>query len=125
MHQSLSGKIIRQYRYTTSGHGSLVQGAQVIGAQNTWALVSADKIRPDGARQHDYGEAPSGLLMIDNDGRYTLQIYQHGRPHFSGGDKKNGTAQEFRAAVGGSSTHYRVAARPDGHVPLSVWPRVR
>jgi hypothetical protein len=141
--------------------------AQPFPLAGTWALVSADKILPDGARQHDYGEAPSGLLMIDNDGRYTLQIYQHGRPHFSGGDKKNGTAQEFRAAVEGSSTHfgrlaidepshtltfiiesavfsnwegtrqerryelkgnelsYRVAARPDGHVPLSVWRRVR
>lgn len=71
----------------------------------TWSLVAADKIMPDGSRQHDYGEAPSGLLMIDTDGRYMLQIYQQGRPHFTGGEKKTGTRQEFEAAVLGASTH--------------------
>ncbi|MBV7535921.1 lipocalin-like domain-containing protein [Duganella sp. sic0402] len=133
----------------------------------TWELVAADRLLPDGTREADFGVQPSGLMMIDSDGRYTVQIYQQGRPRFSGGDKKSGTAQEFRAAVEGSSTHfgrlaidepsrtltfiiesaafanwegtrqerryalkgdelsYRVPARPDGHVPLSVWRRLR
>lgn len=141
--------------------------AQPFPLAGTWTLVAADKILPDGSRQHDYGDAPSGLLMIDTDGRYTLQIYRQERPRFTGGDKKTGTPQEFRAAVEGSSTHfgrlaidepsqtltfiiesaafsnwegsrqerryelngdelrYRVPARPDGQVPLSVWRRLR
>jgi len=133
----------------------------------TWTLVAADRLLPDGMRVRDYGEAPAGLMMIDRQGRYSVQIYRSGRPRFKGGDKKSGTPAEFEAAVLGSSTHfgtiafdsdartltfsiasaafsnwegtqqkrsyelngdelsYRVPARPDGHVPLSVWRRLR
>jgi hypothetical protein len=140
--------------------------AQPFPLAGTWTLVAADRLLPDGARLHDYGDAPSGLMMIDSEGRYTVQIYQQGRPRFASGDKKSGSEQEFRAAVEGSSTHfgrltidepsrtltfviesaafsnwegtrqerryelkgdelsYRVPARPDGQIPLSVWRRV-
>jgi hypothetical protein len=133
----------------------------------TWTLVAADVIRPDGVRERDYGAAPRGLMMIDAEGRYAVQIYKSERPLFAGGDKKTGTTAEFEAAVMGSSTHfgtvaidtvahtltfdiassaftnwegtrqkrsyelngdelsYRVPARPDGSVPLSVWRRLR
>ncbi|GJI91891.1 lipocalin-like domain-containing protein [Duganella hordei] len=133
----------------------------------TWTLVAADLIRPDGVRVRDYGDAPSGLMMIDAQGRYTVQIYRSDRPRFASGDKKTGTPAEFEAAVMGSSTHfgtvaidreahtltfsiataafsnwegtqqkrsyelngdelsYRVPARPDGYIPLSVWRRLR
>jgi len=133
----------------------------------TWTLVAADYIKPDGSRARDYGESPAGLMMIDTQGRYALQIYRSERPRFASADKKNGTPPEFEAAVMGSSTHfgtlavdqatrtltfaiagaafpnwegtvqkrsyeladdelrYRVPARPDGNIPLSVWRRVR
>ena len=133
----------------------------------TWTLVAADLIRPDGSRARDYGAAPAGLMMIDAQGRYAVQIYKSERPRFAGADKKNGTPAEFEAAVMGSSAHfgtvavdeaartltfsianaafpnwegtqqkrsyelngdelsYRVPARPDGNIPLSVWRRVR
>lgn len=133
----------------------------------SWTLVAADLIHPDGSRARDFGEAPAGLMMIDAQGRYTVQIYTAQRPRFTGGDKKTGTPAEFQAAVMGSSTHfgtiavdeathtltfsiagavfsnwegtrqkrsyelngdelsYRVPARPDGNIPLSVWRRVR
>ena len=42
----------------------------------SWTLVAADQLRPDGSRVHDYGAAPQGLLLIDVEGRYSLQIYQ-------------------------------------------------
>jgi hypothetical protein len=132
----------------------------------TWTLVAADLIRPDGSRARDFGAAPTGMMMIDAAGRYTVQIYQSERPRFASGEKKTGTAVEFAAAVMGSSTHfgtisidtlthtltfsigsagfsnwegtqqkrryeltgnelsYRVPARPDGNVPLSVWRRL-
>ncbi len=132
-----------------------------------WTLVAADRILPDGTRVRDYGDAPAGLMMIDKQGRYSVQIYRADRPRFTGGDKKSGTPAEFEAAVFGSSTHfgtigidseahtltfsiasaafsnwegtqqkrsyelngdelsYRVPARPDGQIPLSVWRRLR
>jgi Lipocalin-like domain len=132
-----------------------------------WVLVAADVVHPDGTRAHDYGEAPKGLLMVDPDGRYSLQIFRSERPKFASGDRAKGTPAEYEAAVLGSSTHfgtltvdpaahtlvfkveaasfpnqdgtvqkrsyelkgdelsYRVAPRPNGDVPISVWRRVR
>jgi hypothetical protein len=72
----------------------------------TWTLVAADVLHPDGTHEHDYGAAPKGLLLIDGDGRYSLQIFKAERPHFATGDKLTGTEAEYKAAVLGSSTHF-------------------
>jgi hypothetical protein len=133
----------------------------------TWKLAAADVIHPDGRRERDYGAAPQGLLMIDGEGRYSLQIFKAERPRFASGDRAKGTPAEYAAAVLGSSTHfgelsvdpaahlltfkvaaasfpnqdatvqkrtyelvgdelsYRVAPRPNGDVPISVWRRAK
>jgi len=72
----------------------------------TWSLVAADVIHADGSRTSDYGAAPRGLLLIDPQGRYSLQIFKAERPRFASGDKLTGTPREFEAAVLGSSTHF-------------------
>lgn len=72
----------------------------------TWTLVAADVQHPDGSRTPDFGGAPKGLLLIDAQGRYSLQIFKSERPHFASGDKAAGTDAEFKAAVIGSSTHF-------------------
>ncbi|HEX5354447.1 MAG TPA: lipocalin-like domain-containing protein [Rhodanobacteraceae bacterium] len=82
----------------------------------TWTLVAADVIHPDGSRSHDYGDAPKGLLMIDRAGRYSLQILRSDRPRFADPAKAKASAQEYRAAVMGSSTHYgTLAVEPAKH----------
>lgn len=133
--------------------------------QGTWTLVAADKLLPGGERVRDYGAAPKGRLIVDADGRYSLQIFKSERVRFAG-DKSAGSAEEFASAVMGSSTHYgtvamdarqgilsfeiegssfpnwegtvqkreftlenkllsyRVPARPDGSIPLSVWRKI-
>ena len=40
---------------------------------------------------HLYGERPEGLLVLDADGRYSLQIFSADRPRFAAGDKAKGT----------------------------------
>jgi hypothetical protein len=72
----------------------------------TWSLVAADVEHTDGTRARDYGAAPKGLLMIDAQGRYSLQIFKAERPRFASGDKPTGTPAEFEAALMGSSTHF-------------------
>jgi hypothetical protein len=74
--------------------------------EGTWIMDSAFEIQADGARITTYGEHPAGLLMIDRQGRYSLQIFRRTRPHFAAGDKTRGTPEEFREAVLGSSTHF-------------------
>ncbi|GIL41264.1 lipocalin-like domain-containing protein [Roseiterribacter gracilis] len=72
----------------------------------TWIMDSAYEIRADGTRVTAYGEHPNGLLMIDAQGRYTLQIFRIGRATFATGDKTRGQPDEYRDASLGSSTHF-------------------
>ncbi len=139
------------------------QAATFAGA---WTLVAADVVHADGTRGHDYGTAPRGLLLVDAQGHYSLQIMGDARLKFTSGDKTTGTEAEYRAAVVGISSHfgtltvdpsahalvfsidaasypnwdhtqqkrvyelkdneltYRVAPRPNGDVPVSVWRRL-
>jgi hypothetical protein len=79
----------------------------------TWVMTSAYEILADGTRTTNYGEHPNGLLMIDKEGRYSLQIFRVNRPKFVTGDKKRGTPDEYREAALGSSTH-------TGHVEIDA-----
>jgi hypothetical protein len=74
--------------------------------QGTWTLVAADKILPGGARARDYGDAPKGRLIVDDQGRYSLQIFKSERLRFATDSKADGSVDEFKSAVVGSSTHY-------------------
>jgi hypothetical protein len=76
----------------------------------TWTLTAADRITPSGAREHDYGAAPKGRLIVDAAGRYSLQIFKTERTGFASGDKKRGTPEEYADAALGSSTHYGTVA---------------
>jgi hypothetical protein len=80
--------------------------AQELSLAGTWTMDSAYEILADGKRVTNYGEHPAGLLMIDRDGRYTLQIFRRTRPLFAAGEKPKGTPEEFREASLGSSTHF-------------------
>lgn len=82
------------------------QALATSGLVGTWQLVAADLLAPDGSRRHDYGPAPEGLLVVDAEGRYSLQIYARDRPRFAAGDKARGTPAEFEAALMGCSTHF-------------------
>lgn len=81
--------------------------------EGTWVMDSAYEILADGRRVTNYGEHPHGLMMVDRDGRYSIQIFRPGRPKFASGDKTRGEPDEYREAVLGSSTHFgRIAADP-------------
>jgi hypothetical protein len=72
----------------------------------TWVIEKAYEIRADGSRTTNYGDHPSGLMMIDPAGHYSIQIFRPGRPSFASGVKAEGKPEEFREAVLGSSTHF-------------------
>ncbi|HKR76459.1 MAG TPA: lipocalin-like domain-containing protein [Rhodanobacter sp.] len=150
--------------WTSTAFAGSAPGASSLAG--TWTLVAADVQHPDGSRASDYGAKPKGLLQIDSQGHYSLQIFKAERPAFHSGDKAKGTPDEYQAAVMGSSTHYgtlrvepdrgvlvfriqgasfpnwegqeqrrryelkdgvlsyRVTARPNGDVPISVWRKI-
>lgn len=74
--------------------------------RGTWTLVAADKILPGGELARDYGEQPKGRLVVDVQGRYSLQIFKSERLRFATDSKAEGSAEAFKSAVMGSSTHY-------------------
>ncbi|MCI4568920.1 lipocalin-like domain-containing protein [Lysobacter sp. CFH 32150] len=74
--------------------------------QGTWTLVAADKVLPDGETTRDYGENPKGRLVVDAKGQYSLQIFKSERLRFASDSKADGSVDELRSAVMGSSTHY-------------------
>lgn len=78
--------------------------------QGTWTLVAADKVLPDGMTTRDYGENPKGRLVVDENGRYSLQIFKSERLRFASDSKSDGSVDELRSAVMGSSTHYGTIA---------------
>lgn len=79
----------------------------------TWTLTAADRLKPDGSRERDYGQHPKGRLIIDAQGRYSLQIFDGDRPRIASGDKAKATPAELAGAVIGSSTHYGTVAIDD------------
>ncbi len=83
----------------------------------TWTLTAADRLKPDGSRSRDYGQHPKGRLIIDAQGRYSLQIFDGDRLRVASGDKTAATPEELASAVVGSSTHYgTVSVDPAAHV---------
>ncbi|WDS34722.1 lipocalin-like domain-containing protein [Pseudoxanthomonas sp.] len=88
--------------------------------QGTWTLVAADKRLADGATVRDYGEHPKGRLMVDAQGRYSLQIFKSERLRFASDSKVDGSPDAFSSAVMGSSTHYGTLTL-DEHAGLLVF----
>lgn len=78
--------------------------------QGSWTLVAADKLLPSGVLARDYGENPKGRLIVDSQGRYSLQIFKSERLRFATDSKADGSVDEFKSAVMGSSTHYGTVA---------------
>jgi Lipocalin-like domain len=72
----------------------------------TWTLTAADDLLPDSTRVHAYGSNPQGLLVLETDGRYTLQIFRDDRVKFASGDKRHGTPDEYKDASVGMSCHF-------------------
>ena len=87
-----------------------VAGTMPSPLRGTWTLVAADKRLPDGKVVRDYGEHPKGSLIVDADGRYALQIFKSERVRFATDSKGDGSAEEFKSAAMGSSTHYGTVA---------------
>lgn len=83
--------------------------------RGTWILVAADKILSGGERVRDYGEKPKGRLIVDAAGRYSLQIFKSERLRFATDSKADGSADEFKSAAMGSSTHYGTVTVDDAN----------
>lgn len=85
----------------------------------TWTLIGAYEIHADGSRTTNFGEHPLGRLMIDAEGRYSLQIFRPDQRSFALNNKARGMPEEYRDAVLGSSTHFGQVALDAVHHTIS------
>lgn len=69
----------------------------------TWTLVAADVESPDGTRVQAYGEHPQGRMIIDQKGRYSIQIFRGDRAPIVW---STGTLDEYKAAMFSMSTNF-------------------
>jgi hypothetical protein len=89
--------------------GMLVATTALAGTERlagTWTLVAADVVTPDGVRGQAYGDDPQGRMIVDAQGRYSIEILKSGRAKFASSDKRKGTPAEYQDAVVGTSAHY-------------------
>ena len=72
----------------------------------TWTLVSNDNVGPDGTKRQPFGPKPKGVLILDASGHYA-QIYFHpDLPKFKVNNRLEGTPEENKAVVHGTSAQY-------------------
>ena len=86
--------------------GTLAASAQTTNIVGTWVLTKAERLLPDGTCVSDYGDNPHGLVVFTADGYYSVQIYRAERLKFSSGDKRKGTADEYKEASLSTSVHF-------------------
>src|SRR6185295_5775279 len=72
----------------------------------TWAYVSAENTRADGTKFPTFGPSPKGIVMFDANGRYALIVTRSGQPKFASNNRMEGTAEENKAIVSGSISHF-------------------
>lgn len=67
----------------------------------TWLAVSIQSERSDGSKRDNFGPNPSGILMFDRTGRFSLQVVNPDRPKHTATDRFRASPEEYAAIVQG------------------------
>ena len=92
-----------------------------------WIAVS-NVAEQGGVKSEPYGANPQGILIFETDGRYGLILSRKDMPKFASNSRTNGTADENKAVVQGTISHfgrYTVSAADKSivfHIDLSTYP---
>jgi Lipocalin-like domain len=72
----------------------------------TWTAVSSNNVAADGSKRQIFGANPKGILILDANGRYAQIIMRPDRPKFKGTNRLEGTPEEYKAAVQGTTATF-------------------
>jgi hypothetical protein len=72
----------------------------------TWLLVANTNSAPDGTKRQLFGESPTGILILEANGRYAQVFTRTGRPKFKANNRLQGTPDEIKAAWDGAVAHF-------------------
>jgi Lipocalin-like domain len=76
---------------------------QLIG---TWTIVSNDNVAPDGNKRQLFGANPKGVLVLAANGQYSQIIVRPDVPKFKINNRLEGTPEENKAAVHGTTATF-------------------
>jgi len=94
----------------------------------TWRLLSFETRSPDGVSSQSFGSDPSGILMYDSVGNFSVQLARLERPEFASDDMQVGADDEIRVAYTGYAAYFGAydVNEPEGflthNVDVSLYP---
>ena len=72
----------------------------------TWTIVSNDNVAPDGTKRQLFGPNPKGLLILAANGQFAQIMVRADRSNFKANNRLEGTAEENKAAVQGTTATF-------------------
>jgi hypothetical protein len=72
----------------------------------TWTAVAVHNVLEDGSEVQIYGSSPSGVLMLNDQGHFSLVLIRSDLTKFASNNRDAGTAEENRSVVQGSLANY-------------------
>jgi Lipocalin-like domain len=97
----------------------------------TWKLVSMYIEGPDGSRFDPFGANPTGLLIMDRNGRISVQFIGSDLPKFASNDRLEGTPEENKAVQQGILSYFGTYSASDAdhsvniHIESSSFPNLK
>lgn len=88
---------------TRAFQGQRTEKEELIG---TWEFVSTTGERMDGTKFELFGPNPNGVIIFNPDGHFALINTRPGRPKYVGGNRMEGTLEEFKSTVQGSIAYF-------------------
>jgi Lipocalin-like domain len=86
----------------------------------TWTIVSTDQTAPDGKKHQLFGPNPKGTLVLDPSGQFVQIIVRPGRDKFRANSRLEGTPEENKAAVLGTTATFGTWSVDEGSKTLIV-----
>jgi hypothetical protein len=86
----------------------------------TWMLVSIYIEGPDGSRFDPFGANPTGILIMDGNGRISVQFIGSSLPKFASNDRLDGTPEENKAVVQGILCYFGTYSVSDADRSLNI-----
>ncbi len=90
----------------SSGNGFAQQNTKKEELIGTWKFVSTTGERKDGTKFDLFGPHPNGVIIFNPDGHFALINTRPGRPKYAGGNRMDGTPEEFKTTVQGSIAYF-------------------
>ena len=71
-----------------------------------WVPTAHETTFPDGAKHHQFGDHPQGMMILDANGDYTQILVRPDLPKYRSNDRANAMPEEHAATVKGSVANF-------------------